>query len=417
MFTLETLKEYFLRKGINRFFFKRLAENDNSKNQVYLGGSFEVIQNIPFGKIVVEQGVKKPVYKAPLDFWWVSGNGNTEQAKGAQLVMYPKYPEVRLSGFLRGCAAAPSNWFQPVPKSERTGANDGRVLILAPDNKKIYAYLAVPDSQLSKELQLLPYDGVLGTVETGTGNIRDELLALLHKAWRENPHEMVRLYTDGTIRPYSSRNAGGYTLEAFFGIKPNGLPFPDYKGWELKCLSGSVATLMTPQPDGGLYHEMGNDEFVRRFGHLTPDGRMYFTGKISSVKPNENRIVLVDGFDASSGKITKEDGYVGLVKGTDLLASWSFPHLINHWQTKHSLACYVRYRKMADGKIIAYCPEVLLCEKTSAAMLLQALAHGYVFLDPACRVGKPRNQFRTSYNKLFCLYEVSESVDLSLIDK
>ncbi len=417
MFTLESLKEYLLKNGINKFFFKKLAENDNSKNQIYLGGSFDVIQEIPFGKIVVEQGLKKPVYKAPLDFWWIGENGNIEPAKGAQLIMYPKYPEVRLSGFLKGCKLAPSEYLQPISKEERTGTNDGRILILAPINKRICAYLAVPNSQLANELQQLPYDGILGSVETGSGNSRDELLSLLHKAWLGNPHQLVRMYTDGSIRPYLSKNAGGYTLEAFFGIRPNGSPFPDYKGWELKSLSGNVATLMTPQPDGGLYHELGNDEFVRRFGHLSEDGRMYFTGKYTSQSNNENRIIVLDGFDASNGKILKEDGCVGLIQKDTILASWSFPHLIEHWNTKHNQACYVKYKKRADTDLIDFKPEVLLCERTSAIILLQALAYGRVYLDPACRESKARNQFRATFNNLFCLYEFSERVDLSSFSK
>lgn len=415
MFALASLKEYLLKNGINRFFFKKLAENDNSKNQVYLGGSFDVIQDIPFGEIVIEQGLKKPVYKAPLDFWWIGDNGKVEPAKGAQLIMYPKYPEVRLSGFLKGCRTAPSEYFQPVPKSERTGTSDGRILVLAPHNKKVYAYLAIPGSQLTKELQVLPYDGVLGVVETGNGNSRDELISLLHKAWIENPHQLVRMYPDGSIKPYSSRNAGGYTLEAFFGIVPNGSPFPDYKGWELKSLSGSVATLMTPQPDGGLYYELGNDEFVRRFGHLTSDGRKYFTGKYTARTPNRNRVVVVDGFDAPTGKIQKEDGYVGLVQEDIILASWSFPHLIGHWNTKHNQACYVKYKKNPSSNMIVFKPEVLLCERTSSIMLLQALSYGSVYLDPACREAKARNQFRSSFCDLFCLYELSERVDVSVV--
>lgn len=108
MFTLESLKQYFLKMGINRFLFRILTEKDNSKNQIYLGGSFDVIQNIPFGTIVMEQGLKKPVYKASLDFWWISDNGEIAPAEGAQLIMYPRYPEVRLSGFLKGCRQAVS---------------------------------------------------------------------------------------------------------------------------------------------------------------------------------------------------------------------------------------------------------------------------------------------------------------------
>lgn len=33
--------------GASEIIFKELSENDNSKNQVYLGGSYEVLQEIP----------------------------------------------------------------------------------------------------------------------------------------------------------------------------------------------------------------------------------------------------------------------------------------------------------------------------------------------------------------------------------
>ena len=414
MFTLSTIKTHLKAMGISRFYFKKLAENDNAKNQIYLGGSFDALQKLPFGKIEMEPGLKRPVYKAPLDFRWIDNNGTAAPAPGAQLLLYPKYPEVRLSGFLRGCSGAPSEFFREVPKSERTGVSDGRILILAPFRQTVYAYLAVPGSQLSVELQEIRYSGVFGEVETETGNIRDELIGLLHEAWLRNPHRLVRMYPDGSVRPYNSRNAAGYTLEAFFGIKPNGDPVPDDKGWELKSLRGSVATLMTPQPDGGIYAEIGNDEFVRQFGHLTGEGRMYFTGKYTALSETLGRRLFIKGFD-SSGKITDAEGYVGLQQGETLLASWSFPHLISHWKSKHNQACYVRYTKTDSEKhLIAFKPEILLCEGTDAMMLLKAINNGFVYLDPACREAKARNQFRATYKMLFTLYSLSERLDVSV---
>ena len=37
--------------GAKRFYAKRLAPNDNSKNQVYLGGGFDALNIIPHGDI------------------------------------------------------------------------------------------------------------------------------------------------------------------------------------------------------------------------------------------------------------------------------------------------------------------------------------------------------------------------------
>ena len=100
-----------------------------------------------------------------------------------------------------------------------------------------------------------------------------------------------------------------------------------------------------------------------------------------------------------------------------LLASWSFPHLIRHWTAKHNQACYVRYKKINPvEQLIEFDPEILLCEGTNAMMLLKAIEAGFVFLDPACRESKARNQFRTGFSKLFALYEFSGRINLANIN-
>ena len=45
-------------------------------------------------------------------------------------------------------------------------------------------------------------------------------------------HESSRLDSSGDIQSYQAKNGGGYTLEALFGIIPNGIAEPDYEGWE-----------------------------------------------------------------------------------------------------------------------------------------------------------------------------------------
>ena len=46
---LKALVARFRELGATRIFFKPLSENDNSKQQVYLGGSFEVLTYFPYG--------------------------------------------------------------------------------------------------------------------------------------------------------------------------------------------------------------------------------------------------------------------------------------------------------------------------------------------------------------------------------
>lgn len=104
----DTLVRFMTEHGADRILFKCLAENDNSKQQIYFGGSFEALNQIPFGEVYPDNiNGKVPNYKAAVQFYWISYEGQIECAPKAQLILYPKYPEVRLSGFLQYCSIAP----------------------------------------------------------------------------------------------------------------------------------------------------------------------------------------------------------------------------------------------------------------------------------------------------------------------
>lgn len=413
----ECLKGY----GASQMIYKELSENDNSKNQVYLGGSYEVLQEIPHGEIFTFANCKRPNMKAKLDFWWIDEHGNAMQAPGAQLILYPKYPEVRLSGFLIGCKNAPSADFQVIKRENRTGSRDGRVLILVPVGSRIYAYLARRGSSLAASLINRPHEGLFGHVEFGYEDSKSELIRNLRQQYATNPHELVRMNADGIIQPYNARNAAGYTLEASFGIIPNGSPEPDFKGWELKCYGGSSITLMTPEPDGGLYEKLGTRNFVEQFGHVAEDGGMYFTGPYRAQENTSfgsSRKLVVEGFNAGDGKIEDVDGAIVLLQDEDTaLATWSFSHLLGHWSRKHNKACYVKYKKEDNGRI-SYLPKVFLGEGTSPIFLLRAILANVVIYDPGSRIKadgkmKARSQFRIRANDLSLMYNDSEYVDIS----
>src|ERR1035438_1963670 len=92
--------------GALRMVAKRLAPNDNSKNQIYLGGDYSAIQVLPFGRLVEDTSVvassKRARLKANVSLSWVDEAGGIEGASHSNLILYPKYPEVRLSGLLHG---------------------------------------------------------------------------------------------------------------------------------------------------------------------------------------------------------------------------------------------------------------------------------------------------------------------------
>src|SRR3546814_4116994 len=89
----------------------KIAPNDNSKNQVYLGGVFSALNIIPHGNIYTDDadvaGAVRDRAKAAVDFYWIDDAGR-HHAPNTGLILYPKYPEVRMSGFLSGCSAAPA---------------------------------------------------------------------------------------------------------------------------------------------------------------------------------------------------------------------------------------------------------------------------------------------------------------------
>ena len=62
----------FAELGAVKAFCKPLAENDNSKQQIYLGGALDSVQMFPLREIEADSNGKDSTYKAKLDFYWVA---------------------------------------------------------------------------------------------------------------------------------------------------------------------------------------------------------------------------------------------------------------------------------------------------------------------------------------------------------
>jgi hypothetical protein len=415
-----------LNLGVTRAFFKLLSENDNSKNQIYLGGSFKVLQQIPFGRIIEFPENKNPNYKAPINLCWINESGSISPAPNAQLILYTKYPEVRLSGFLKNCPTAPSEHFQPVNREERKSNKDGRVLIIGicPDGK-ICAYLAPKNSTLAKSIISTLYEESFGKtiqdfpLEEKDGSNKSALCSKLRNIINAGWHESIRLNSSGNIQSYQAQNGGGYTLEALFGIIPNGVAEPDYKGWELKTFSQKRITLMTPEPDQGFYRDMGAKEFTLKYGHDSPGAVKYFTGthKVDIFNETSKMTLMIKGFDYDRGTITDMSGGLFLFDNNkEPVAIWSFNELITHWSRKHSHVCYVNYKvEIKHNKIgYVYFSPVYLGELTDLSYFLKTMQSGLIVYDPATKVTKnsngnmtvkARNQFRINFNDLHNLYD------------
>ena len=423
----EELGKFLLSLGVTRAFFKPLSENDNSKNQIYFGSSFQVLQQIPFGKIIEFPDNKDPNYKASVNFWWINDSGDTSQAPNTQLILYPKYPEVRLSGFLSNCPTAPREHLQPILREQRTTNNgkDGRVLVIGicPDNK-VYGFLAVKDSFLAKSILNHLFQKTLGTIQefplkgissTGKTELIQKLYEIVNAGW----HESVRLDVNGNIKPYQASNGGGYTLETLFNIIPNGIAEPDFKGWELKVFSGTRITLMTPEPDQGFYRQNGAKEFVLKYGHDSPNAVKYFTGthKVDVINSTSNMTLVIKGFDFKKGAITDMSGGLYLIDKNQFPAAvWSFNGLITHWSKKHFRACYVKYHSEEKNgkKGYIYHSPVYLGENTDLSLFLKTMQSGLIVYDPATKVvqnskgnltSKARSQFRINFRDLRNIYK------------
>lgn len=431
-----SLADFMASLGAKRAVYKRLSENDNSKQQIYLGSDFSFLTEIPFGEITKYADVKMPNFKASVELWWINENGDTAPAPDTQLILYPKYPEVRLSGFMRGCKTAPSGYMSPIPAEDRGEKNskDGRILILGiTDEGRIYSYLAIKNSPVARSIppEGFPDGSAGGTLfrlplRSEAHNSREELLSKLSEINRKGWIESCRMDRKGSIISYNARNGGGYTLEALFGIIPNARAEPDFMGWELKAFAGNRITLMTPEPDAGFYREYGAKEFVLRYGHETPDAIKYFTGTHKAGIRNKTSLMTMEirGFDAIKGTITDVSGGIYLIPpdGSEA-AVWTFPVLLKHWSRKHAHACYVRYdREIREGKNgFIYRNQVWLGEGTDFSLFLNAMSCGKIIYDPGTKVTqlktgntriKARSQFRMNFKELCSLYRKFEAQKL-----
>lgn len=434
--SLESLLRCFKNAGVRSVFAKLLAENDNSKQQIYLGNSFEVLGQLPFTGIKEESGGRRHNFKAAIDLRWIDSSGNTERASGAQLILYPDYPEVRLSGFLRGCCLAPSADMQPVPPGKRQHFNgsDGRVMFFGvSDSGAVITWLAVSSSSVAHEFVgqqkngKYQQSGVFWQVPMAAGlSNRDALIAEIRKIHRAGWHEGKRLNSAGELIAYAAKNGGGYTLEALLGVKPNSLSSPDFLGFEIKAYSRSRVTLMTPEPDVGIYGEMGTEAFLRRYGREVRNDTLYFTGshKANILCPTSKQILKIDGYDPKSGKINDVSGGVMLYDAQgNLSAGWSFTGLISHWGRKHASAAYFPYDN--NGLMppsYAYKNPMYIGEGTAFEFYLKALHDGKVVCDPGTKLSdattknsrvKARNQFRVAFKDLVGLYRTFDSVALA----
>jgi len=440
--TPETLIRMMKDRGVDRLFYKALASNDNSKNQIYLGGDLSVINILPSGKLFEATSTSRKhgangrqIVKAPLKLYWINDEGDVHDAPNSRLILYPQYPEARMSGFLQRSSINLGKWFNP----EKDGRAQGRVLFLgvAADGS-IYAYLALPKSPIARHfsaLKDLPQSGALTEVplvrDDGRGALLRELRRIHNLGWIRGK----RLDRDRNSLPCNSPNCGGYTLEAELGVAPNGFAEPDFHGWEVKSFSvkdfwkleSHVITLMTPEPDGGVYGEHGPELFLRRFGYKDRRGRtdrVNFGGvfRVGVTRPNTRLHLVLTDYNSESGKILDMSGGISLCANGECAASWSYLKLMEHGKKKHDRAAYVPNQvKAGPPRQYRYSGNLLLGVGTDFIRLLSALSSGTVYYDPGIKMEnasssqrkiKRRSQFRVKTRNLQHLYRSFDAVSI-----
>lgn len=435
MNSIDKLKRAFKDHGCHSIYVKVLAPNDNSKNQVYLGGSFEVLNILPIRDITNEEAGdwNRERFKASIDFSWLQDDGAANIAPAAQLILYPKYPEVRFSGFLARAINPPSGLM-----TQRTA---GRLLFLGiTDRGSVLGYVSGAESPITNEFNAIkdkPVSGVFHIWEIS--GIVDSKMRLIDEMRRIHQQGWIvskRLDKSGNIVSCQAPNCGGYTLEAELGIIPNGYSEPDYHGWEVKQFSvsnfnrftSSVITLMTPEPTSGFYKTAGVEAFLRKYGYDDRQGRpdrINFGGvhKVGQKHETTSLTMQLIGFDIESGKIRSTSGKIALLDECgEEAASWEFASLLKHWNRKHNKACYIpSISQKADGLKYYYGDKLILGEQTDFQLFLGLMAKGDIYYDPGIKMEhassvrpniKRRSQFRTKSQFLGDLYKMNSIVSL-----
>jgi len=433
---LTHLKGMFVAEGCTKLFAKPLAANDNSKNQVYFGPGFNALNLFPNTGIFADSSPKNPIFKARLQFGWMLPNGQMAEAPNAQLILYPQYPEVRFSGFLKGCVAAPSDLM--------AGRMDGRILFLGVTSARgVVGFVVGAKSEIAGEfraMNLEPTDGVftelaLPSIPSGADS-RDKLLGELHRINQKGWIDSKQLDSSGILKPCNASQCGGFTLEAELGIPKNSDTEPDFLGWEVKQYavgdfdrieSSKPITLMTPEPDGGFYKDASTEAFIRKFGYADKKGRadrLNFGGRhfVGRRCPPTGLTMRLTGYDKATSKITDAGGEIALVSDSgEIAAAWSFGKILEHWSHKHTRAVYVpSLCRTEPQRQYSYGHKVRLAEKTDSLKFLAAFACGEVYYDPGIKLEnastnpkkKNRSQFRVASRNIKALYETVRVVEV-----
>ena len=450
--TIDQVHDLLTHAGAESIWGKRLVANNNSKQQVWLASDPSDLSFLPLGTPSYTPGKSQkkkagnPVIQIPVPWKWVTPEG-VYDAPQARLCFYPQYPEVRFSGFLRGCEQAPNE----LMSDTKRGHEMNRCLFLGPVKNVAGEIDHVVGLVVGAGSPATRYVLDMDTFESGhlcplvyqTEQQPGEFSVLEHALLDIVGRKIIpwRLRNDGSIdKPYTAPNAPGFTLEAELGVGENAIPGPDFDIWELKAIKqksldrryNHKVTLFTPQPDRGWITQHTQAEFVLRYGHPNTWDEQgnptsyYFTTKDfrrdNEDKPEAKLELTLDGFP--DARHFDPNGMIALYEtGTrNLAAGWSYLKLLEHWQRKHNRAAYIPYlREDEDGDtIVEFGPLITLGISTSFGLFLQAFQDSKAVYDPGDKAtlknGKwtphSRSQFRINLNDIAAIYQEVREVDI-----
>jgi hypothetical protein len=404
--------------GVEVAILKMLPKNANDKNQIYLASDFGVLFDL-FDITVGERAISSSEKStgAPTSriteavfasFHWMRRDGRLVRAKRAKAIIYPQYPEARLSGLQTVENTMPQSMAVTYTKSN---PDSRRLLVLGklPRGECLSLVYIEVSSALEDEVNALPgFERArackrLLVEQKNSEKLASRLTKVLGRTFRGS-----RLDAYGRSLPFSGTQVCGYTLEHELGIIPNADMNGDLYGIELKTHTQVKVTLFTPEPDGGHYCKDFNG-FMHKYGYLDNNGDLRLTGihragvmcDKSGLTLQVREFRLADGvltafpYDSSTPLTTKIDTVdVALIdKDGEVAAAWSLARLMNCWGAKHNEVVFIPAIKEPNQNTsevalgyeykVSFSENVMWCTGTSAEQLLDAINSGTIFLDPA----------------------------------
>ncbi|QTE80913.1 MvaI/BcnI family restriction endonuclease [Shewanella algae] len=424
---------------------KALPKNANDKNQIYWSSDFNMLGPL-FDFEYAERGlvtsakkggksrgrsIPEAVFK---NFAWLTDDGREIRAPKVKMLIYAQYPEMRLSGFKTETAEIPASL-----SVEFTKANPDikRIMILGRTHHGgAVAMIVMPQGNLrEKVLAATGFEGssvikLLRESYIHENDLQQKLSAVVER-WMPG----VRRTTDNTTIPFNGTQVCGYTLEDALEIIPNANKDGDYMGVELKAHTAKKLTLMTTEPDMGLYKE-DFAGFMTTYGYEN-NGQWRWTGihkeGIPSTKSGLTlRIMGYNREESISKQLNGEELYIGMFDASgNLAAGWSMERILGGWGAKHNEAVYVpATRKNTENKDlkatghkyeVCFDRNVVWCRGTNPKKLLDAILEHVIIIDPAPKYdpvnpknNKRRTQWRVNdiHKAIPYLYDQKQEINL-----